>query len=74
MASQLKKSSKPSLRFLELLLDGLRPGHEAPTHDPLTIAQLDRILRHLGRSPDWGGEHSTIGAHQSQRTGLIDER
>jgi AcrR family transcriptional regulator len=40
------KSSKPSLRFLELLLDGLRPGHEAPAHDPLTIAQLDRILRH----------------------------
>jgi AcrR family transcriptional regulator len=40
------KSSKPSLRFLELLLDGLRPGHEAPGHDPLTIAQLDRILRH----------------------------
>jgi AcrR family transcriptional regulator len=39
------KSSKPSLRFLELLLDGLRPGHEAPVHDPLTIAQLDRILR-----------------------------
>jgi AcrR family transcriptional regulator len=40
------KSSKPSLRFLELLLDGLRPGHEAPSHGPLTIAQLDRILRH----------------------------
>ena len=39
------KSSKPSLRFLELLLDGLRPGHAAPAHDPLTIAQLDRILR-----------------------------
>jgi AcrR family transcriptional regulator len=40
------KSSKPSLRFLELLLDGLRPGHPALAHDPLTIAQLDRILRH----------------------------
>jgi AcrR family transcriptional regulator len=40
------KSSKPSLRFLELLLDGLRPGHESPEHDPLTVAQLDRILRH----------------------------
>jgi AcrR family transcriptional regulator len=40
------KSSKPSLRFLELLLDGLRPGHETVTHPPLTIAQLDRILRH----------------------------
>jgi AcrR family transcriptional regulator len=39
------RSSKPSLRFLELLLDGLRPGHEAPVHDPLTVAQLDRILR-----------------------------
>jgi AcrR family transcriptional regulator len=39
------KSSKPSLRFLELALDGLRPGHQAPVHDPLTIAQLDRILR-----------------------------
>jgi AcrR family transcriptional regulator len=39
------KSSKPSLRFLELLLDGLRPGHETPAHDPLTVAQLDRILR-----------------------------
>ena len=39
------KSSKPSLRFLELLLDGLRPGQQSPVHDPLTIAQLDRILR-----------------------------
>jgi AcrR family transcriptional regulator len=39
------KSAKPSLRFLELLLDGLRPGHAAPAHLPLTIAQLDRILR-----------------------------
>ena len=39
------KSSRPSLRFLDLLLDGLRPGHERPAHDPLTIAQLDRILR-----------------------------
>jgi AcrR family transcriptional regulator len=39
------KSSKPSLRFLELLLDGLRPGHDPVAQDPLTIAQLDRILR-----------------------------
>jgi AcrR family transcriptional regulator len=39
------RSSKPSLRFLELLLDGLRPGHQAPEHDALTIAQLDRLLR-----------------------------
>ena len=39
------KTSKPSRRFLELLLDGLRPGHDPVAHDPLTIAQLDRILR-----------------------------
>jgi AcrR family transcriptional regulator len=39
------KSSKPSRRFLELLLDGLRPGHDPVACDPLTIAQLDRILR-----------------------------
>ncbi len=39
------KSSKPSLRFLELGLDGLRPGQQPPVHDSLTIAQLDRILR-----------------------------
>jgi AcrR family transcriptional regulator len=39
------KSSKPSLRFLELLLDGLRPGHAPPAHEPITVAQLDRILR-----------------------------
>jgi AcrR family transcriptional regulator len=39
------KSSKPSRRFLELLLDGLRPGHDPVAHEPLTIAQLDRILR-----------------------------
>jgi AcrR family transcriptional regulator len=39
------KSSKPSGRFLELLLDGLRPGHDPVAHDPLTIAKLDRILR-----------------------------
>ncbi|MGD0748258.1 MAG: helix-turn-helix domain-containing protein [Acidimicrobiales bacterium] len=35
---------KPSLRFLELALDGLRPGHVAPAHPPLTVAQLARIL------------------------------
>jgi len=39
------KSSKPSLRFLELLLDGLRPGHDPVARDPLTVTQLDRILR-----------------------------
>jgi len=37
-------SAKPSLRFLELALDGLRPGHAAPTHPPLSIEQLARIL------------------------------
>jgi AcrR family transcriptional regulator len=40
------KTSKPSLRFLELLLDGLRPGHEPSGHEPLSLSQLDRILRH----------------------------
>ena len=38
------KSSKPSLRFLELVLDGLRPGHAAVALPALTVAQLDRIL------------------------------
>ena len=36
--------SKPSLRFLELALDGLRPGHAAPAHPPLSVAQLARLL------------------------------
>jgi len=36
--------SKPSLRFLELALDGLRPGHEPPAHRPLSVAQLAKIL------------------------------
>jgi AcrR family transcriptional regulator len=35
---------KPSLRFLELALDGLRPGHAAATHPPLTVARLVKIL------------------------------
>ena len=35
---------KPSLRFLELALDGLRPGHVAPAHPPLTVGQLAKIL------------------------------
>lgn len=39
------RSSKPSRRFLELLLDGLRSGHDPLVHDPLTVAQLDKILR-----------------------------
>jgi transcriptional regulator SbtR-like protein len=36
--------SKPSLRFLELALDGLRPGHEPLAHPPLGVAQLARLL------------------------------
>lgn len=39
------KSSRPSLRFLELVLDGFRPGHPVVGRDPLTVVQLDRILR-----------------------------
>ncbi len=39
------KSSRPSSRFLELVLDGFRPGHPEVARDPLTVAQLDRILR-----------------------------
>jgi AcrR family transcriptional regulator len=38
----------PSLRFLELVLDGLRPGRPAPAPAPgraLTVGQLDGILR-----------------------------
>ncbi|HEY1652627.1 MAG TPA: helix-turn-helix domain-containing protein [Acidimicrobiales bacterium] len=39
--------SKPSLRFLELSLDGLRPGHEAPAQPPLSVGQLaKRLDRH----------------------------
>ena len=36
--------SKPSLRFLELTLDGLRPGHDAPAHPPLSVGQLAKLL------------------------------
>jgi AcrR family transcriptional regulator len=39
------KSSKPSLRFLEFALDGLRPGHPSNSQPPLTVSQLDRVLR-----------------------------
>lgn len=39
-------SSKPSLRFLELALDGLRPAHPTVLQPPLTLTQLDKILRH----------------------------
>ncbi len=35
---------KPSLRFLELALDGLRPGQAMPAHPPLCVAQLGKIL------------------------------
>jgi AcrR family transcriptional regulator len=37
-------ASKPSLRFLELALDGLRPGHDALVHPPLSVAQLAKSL------------------------------
>ena len=37
-------ASKPSLRFLELPLDGLRPGHAPPAHPPLSVGQLARLL------------------------------
>jgi AcrR family transcriptional regulator len=36
--------SKPSLRFLELALDGLRPGHQPPAHAPLSVGQLAELL------------------------------
>ncbi len=36
--------SKPSLRFLELTLDALRPGHHALTHPPLSVGQLAKRL------------------------------
>jgi AcrR family transcriptional regulator len=35
---------QPSLRFLELALDGLRPGHAAPIHPALSVRQLAKIL------------------------------
>lgn len=39
------KTSKPSLRFLELVLDGLRPEHQPVAHPALTVAQLDKLLK-----------------------------
>jgi AcrR family transcriptional regulator len=33
-----------SRRFLEIALDGLRPGHETPTHRPMSVTQLGRVL------------------------------
>jgi AcrR family transcriptional regulator len=38
-------ASRPSLRFLELVLDGLRPGHPTVPPPPLTVTQLDKVLR-----------------------------
>lgn len=34
-----------SARFLELVLDGLRPGHASPAQGPMTVKQLGRIFR-----------------------------
>jgi AcrR family transcriptional regulator len=33
-----------SRRFLELALDGLRPGHKAPSLPPMSVKQLGRVL------------------------------
>jgi AcrR family transcriptional regulator len=33
-----------SRRFLELALDGLRPGHKTPGHPPMSVKQLRRVL------------------------------
>ncbi|HEY7916180.1 MAG TPA: helix-turn-helix domain-containing protein [Acidimicrobiales bacterium] len=33
-----------SRRFLELALDGLRPGHQTPAHPPMSVKQLGRVL------------------------------
>jgi len=33
-----------SRRFLELALDGLRPGHNTPAHPPMSVKQLGRVL------------------------------
>jgi hypothetical protein len=33
-----------SLRFLDLVLDGLRPGGRSPGRDPMTAKQLIRVL------------------------------
>ncbi len=34
-----------SSRYLELALDGLRPGHQPPEQPPMTIRQLGRVFR-----------------------------
>ena len=36
-----------SLRFLELALDGLRPGHASPGYPPMTDAEMEEILLQL---------------------------
>ena len=36
--------AKPSLRFLELTLDGLRPGQDPLAHSPLSVEQLAQRL------------------------------
>jgi AcrR family transcriptional regulator len=36
-----------ALRFLELALDGLRPGNQSPRHPPITVSELGQIF---GRS------------------------
>lgn len=43
-------ATQPSLRFLELSLDGLRPGHGALGHSPLSVAQLAKLLDEPARS------------------------
>ncbi len=42
------RTTSPSLRFLELVLDGFRPGPAGdgpPEQAALSVAQLDRLLR-----------------------------
>jgi hypothetical protein len=39
-----KDAPGTSRRFLELALDGLRPGHKAPGHPAMSVKQLGRVL------------------------------
>ena len=39
-----KDAPGTSRRFLELALDGLRPGHKSPEHPPMSVKQLGRVL------------------------------
>ena len=61
---------KPSLRFLELALDGLRPGHVAPAHPPLTVGAAGQDpqpgLRASRARP--GGQGSGERLHLGQRS------